>query len=116
MSEGNGEIWGQLHALVAQFGPATVSEGIGVEEEYLFAMMSGQALMDREVQERLGLLVQSLGDAVDWSAGNLGALVSAVSPVVLEAGGAKPESPVGEGGGSRGGAGGDFEPGSRRCG
>ena len=67
----------RLHALVAQFGPERISEGLGVEKEFLFAVMSGQTVMEADLGERFELLCRSLSDAVDWRAGVLGAMAAA---------------------------------------
>ena len=64
----------RLHALVGQFGPAGVAEGLGIDEEMLYGMMSGKREMERGMEERFALLCGSLGDAVDWSVGGVGAI------------------------------------------
>ena len=65
----SGDTGVRLHDLVGQLGPEQVAEGLGVDREFLYAMMAGQTVMDAEVKERFLLFCGSLADAVDWSSG-----------------------------------------------
>ena len=64
----------RVHALVHKFGPSSVAAGMGLEEEHLFALMSGQAVWDEDVVDRLSAVCNSVSDVVDWSVGERAAI------------------------------------------
>lgn len=64
----------RVHALVHKFGPSYVAASMGLEEELLFALMSGQAVWDENVVDRLSAVCNSVSDVVDWSVGERAAV------------------------------------------
>ena len=60
----------RLCALVAQFGPEGVAASMGVEEEFVFALMSGGGVFDADTLEQLDVVCKSVSDVVDWSKGD----------------------------------------------